>query len=184
MSMDFQTANRGAFALLLTVGTLSVCWGAGAVVVPYAVPAKPGVEIPASPAEAPPAPPVASAVAPTAPVSGAETGTGAGAGTGGDVAHGAALAQQSCAMCHTLTADAPDTVGPNLFHVSGRKVGGKEGYSYSQALSGHGGQWDDATLNAWLTNPAAFAPGTRMSFPGIADDKDRADVVAWLKTLR
>ncbi|GBR04906.1 cytochrome c [Acetobacter oeni LMG 21952] len=168
MGMDFQTANRGAFALLLTAVVLSVCWGAGAVLVPYAPPAKPGVEIPAAAADAPPAPPSAVPVASAAP----------------NVAHGEELAQQSCAMCHTMAADAPDTVGPNLFHVFGRKIAGKEGYSYSPALSGHGGQWDDVTLNAWLTNPAAFAAGTRMSFPGIRDDKDRADVVAWLKTLR
>ncbi len=172
--MDFQSVNRGAFALLLTAVALSVSWVTGAIVVPYAVPAKPGVEIPSSgEAAESPAPPAAAAPSAAPAVA-----------AGGDAAHGGAVAQQSCAMCHTMTADAPDTVGPNLFHVFGRKIGGKEGYSYSAALSGHGGQWDEATLNAWLTNPAAFAAGTRMSFPGIGDDKDRADVVAWLKTLR
>lgn len=181
--MDFSTVNRGAFALLLTAAAASTFWFAGSLVVPYAPPARPALAIPS---DAPP-PPAESAAPDATPAPATDNNAIASdaptPAVAGDTAHGAALAQQSCAMCHTLAKDAPDTVGPALFGVLNRKIGGKPGYTYSPALASHGGTWDMAALDRWLQNPAAFAPGTRMSFPGLPQASDRADLIAWLKTL-
>nr|WP_230487871.1 c-type cytochrome [Novosphingobium sp. ES2-1] len=75
-------------------------------------------------------------------------------------------------------------IGPNLFGTVGAPVAGHAGFAYSDALKGKGGTWDDGTLDAWLKNPKAFAAGTKMTFAGIADDQQRADVIAYLKSKK
>ncbi len=85
-----------------------------------------------------------------------------------------------CKVCHTFNKGGATLVGPNLYGVVGRKIASVEGFNYTPALKAHEGDWTFDKLDAWLTNPAAFAPGTMMAFPGIPDAKKRADVIAYL----
>lgn len=101
----------------------------------------------------------------------------------GDPAHGQSVAKV-CSACHSLDKGGQIRVGPPLYGVDGRQVAAVQGFSYSGALRAKAGDWDDATLNAFLKSPRSYAPGTRMAYPGIANDRDRADVVAYLKTLK
>lgn len=95
---------------------------------------------------------------------------------------GAALFNAQCKSCHSLTA-ASGPAGPSLKGVAGRKIAGAPGYAYSKALAGKGGTWSDAQLNAFLSGPATFAPGTKM-FNKVADPKARAAIVGYLKTQK
>jgi cytochrome c len=86
-----------------------------------------------------------------------------------------------CRACHTFTDGGPDMTGPNLHGVFGRRVGGKAGYAYSPAVKAAGFTWDAAKLDRWLADPRGFLPGTKMTFLGIQDPKDRIDLIAFLK---
>jgi len=86
-----------------------------------------------------------------------------------------------CKVCHTFDKGAAALVGPNLYGVVDRKIASVEGFNYT-GLKGKEGTWDYATLDTWLTNPAAFAPGTAMAFPGIPDAKARANVIAFMRS--
>jgi len=90
-----------------------------------------------------------------------------------------------CKVCHTFDKGGAVLVGPNLYGIVGDKIAeGRGGFSFTPALKKHeGAKWTYANLDAWLTNPQAFAPGTTMAFPGIKDTKKRAAVVAWLRTV-
>ncbi len=97
----------------------------------------------------------------------------------------ALMARQGCVACHSLNEGGKNGIGPNLYGVVGQPIAAHaEGYSYSSALKTHTGeQWTYEELDKWLTKPAAFAPGTKMSFAGIADEKNRANVIAYLRSL-
>ncbi len=87
----------------------------------------------------------------------------------------------ACARSATRSIKAEHAVvGPNLYGVVGRKIASVEGFNYT-GLKGKDGTWDYATLDVWLTNPQAFAPGTTMAFPGFPEAKKRADVIAFLR---
>jgi len=89
----------------------------------------------------------------------------------------------NCAMCHTTTPDQRALMGPGLFNVQGRRIGGLAGFGYSAALSGMTGRtWSAAELDRFLRDPAAFAPGTSMPI-NVADTAQRAAVVAYLVSL-
>jgi cytochrome c len=99
-----------------------------------------------------------------------------------DVAKGAATFKK-CASCHTIASGGANGIGPNLFGVLGKPVGKHAaGFAYSTDLAGHGGTWDWANMNVWLTNPKKFASGTKMGFAGISDGQERANVMAYLNT--
>jgi len=89
-----------------------------------------------------------------------------------------------CKVCHTFDAGGAAVIGPNLHNVVGHKIAAHEGFTYTPALKKHGEDtWTYENLDAWLTNPQAFAAGTSMAFPGIADAKKRADVIAFLMSM-
>ncbi|MFI0848639.1 c-type cytochrome [Mesorhizobium sp. IMUNJ 23232] len=88
-----------------------------------------------------------------------------------------------CKACHVADSD-QNRVGPGLKGLIGRKAGTHEGFKYSPAMTaeGEGGVvWDDATLTTYLKNPKAMVKGTKMAFPGLKDDADIANVIAYLK---
>lgn len=90
---------------------------------------------------------------------------------------------KKCALCHTTEAG-KNKIGPSLFGIVGRKAGSVENFNYSEAMKNFDHTWDAATLDTYLTDPRATVPGTKMIFPGIKDEKERQDVIAYLETLK
>ncbi len=88
-----------------------------------------------------------------------------------------------CVACHTVTEGGRPGVGPDLYNVVGSPIAGRSGYEYSSALKGKGGQWTFDELNTWITKPSTFAPGTKMTFAGLADPQRRANILAFLRSL-
>ena len=97
----------------------------------------------------------------------------------GDATKGEKIFKNLCAVCHSFTNHG---TGPNLKGVVGSDPASKEGFGYSGAMQSMKGKtWTEATLDKYLKSPADYAPGNAMAFAGIANAKDRADVVAYLK---
>jgi len=71
-------------------------------------------------------------------------------------------------------------IGPDLRKVVGRNVATTPGYRYSAALRGLGGKWTRDRLDQFLTNPHAYVPGTKMSFPGVVKQADRRQLIEFL----
>ena len=86
-----------------------------------------------------------------------------------------------CKICHQIGEGAKNMVGPVLNGVVGRPAGSVAGYSYSPANKNSGLTWDEDTLKVYLKDPKAKVPGTKMTFPGLTDDDDIANVIAYLK---
>jgi cytochrome c len=88
-----------------------------------------------------------------------------------------------CKACHKLE-KGKNSTGPYLFAVVGRPKGAAEGFSYSEAITGLGGEWSAADLNEFLTKPGKYAPGTKMSFAGLKKMKDRVNLISYLSTVK
>jgi cytochrome c len=95
----------------------------------------------------------------------------------GDPAHGAQIYQR-CQLCHSIE---HDLVGPRHLGLFGRQAGSIAGFPYSTAMRNSGITWSETTLNQFLSGPQAYVPGTRMTFTGLPNEQDRADVIAYLK---
>ncbi len=95
---------------------------------------------------------------------------------------GAQVARQ-CQACHNFQEGQGPKVGPDLYGVVGRPVASVSGFNYTAAIKKLGGTWTFDALNKWLTKPSADAPGTAMTFAGLSNEKQRADVIAYLNTL-
>jgi cytochrome c len=92
---------------------------------------------------------------------------------------------KKCLSCHTPDKGGRDLVGPNLWGIVGRKVASADSFEkrYSDAMKGHGGEWTRERLAAYLHNPAKAVPGNKMVFAGVPDERDLADLLAYLRTL-
>jgi cytochrome c len=90
---------------------------------------------------------------------------------------------KKCSICHSVD-PAKKGIGPTLFGVVGRHSASVDGFAYSEAMKSANKTWDAATLDVYLTNPKALVPGTKMIFPGLPKAEDRADVIAYLATLK
>jgi len=88
-----------------------------------------------------------------------------------------------CSLCHNLKKGEPHKVGPNLWNVVGEKPASKEGFDYSPAMKANDKAWSIEHLTAYLHSPQKVVPGTKMSFAGIKDDKELADLLSFLITL-
>lgn len=98
----------------------------------------------------------------------------------GDAAKGEDVFKK-CAACHNADKGGANALGPNLYGVVGdTAAAGRGGFAFSDALKAKGGKWDFDSLNAWLTSPKAYAPGTKMTFAGLSNPQDRANVIAYL----
>ena len=87
---------------------------------------------------------------------------------------------KKCTACHNADKGGANALGPNLWGVLGEPVGKGKGFPFSEALAGKGGNWDWNSLSDWLSNPKKFAPGTKMTFAGLGNPEDRANVIAFL----
>ncbi len=97
----------------------------------------------------------------------------------GDVTRGKTVYQQVCAVCHSIDYNG---VGPAHKNVFGARAGTQTNYAYSPALAASGVTWNEKNLDRWLTQPEAMVPGQKMGI-AVASAKDRADVIAYLKSL-
>jgi len=88
-----------------------------------------------------------------------------------------------CKACHTANKGGKNKLGPNLWNIVGRAKASVDGFKYSDALKGLGGDWTTTDLDGFLGNPKAYAEGTRMSFAGIRKAGDRAALIAYLRGL-
>jgi cytochrome c len=171
--MDSMEVNKGIAAILVG-GILFFLTGLiGDALVRERQPEKPALAIAIAPAptaggEAKPAGP-----APIAPLL-----------AGADPKSGDQFAHKICVACHTFDKGGKPGVGPNLYGIVGAPHDHEVGFNYSSAMEKFKSQpWTYDALNEWLYKPNAYAPGTRMSFAGITNDKQRADVIAYLRSL-
>ncbi|OEF56160.1 cytochrome C [Enterovibrio norvegicus] len=90
-----------------------------------------------------------------------------------------------CKACHQVDPNGITVVGPPLYGLADREIAAFSGFNYSDGLSANrveGKTWDAESLDAFLTSPADFAPGTNMAYPGVKDPGARAAIIAWLAT--
>ncbi|ACL55554.1 c-type cytochrome [Methylobacterium nodulans] len=99
-----------------------------------------------------------------------------------DAAKGQSAAKK-CAACHSFDKGGPNKVGPNLWGIVGRPKGSHEGFNYSAAMKAKGGDWSYDDLDHFIHAPKGFVSGTIMAFAGVPSGAERADILAYLKTL-
>ena len=97
----------------------------------------------------------------------------------GDVASGEKIFKK-CAACHSINKGGKNNIGPALYNVVGRKIGGVSDYKYSKALTAYGKEWNFEELNGFLIKPAKWIKGTKMAYAGLRKEKDRASVIKYL----
>jgi len=97
----------------------------------------------------------------------------------GDAEHGKKVFKK-CAACHSISKGGGNKIGPALYNVVGRTIGGVSDYKYSKALAAYGKEWNFEELNGFLTKPAAYLKGTKMAYAGLRKETDRASVIKYL----
>jgi cytochrome c len=88
-----------------------------------------------------------------------------------------------CAPCHSIGPGAKNKVGPEQNGLVGRKAGSVEGFPYSAAMKNSGITWDEAQLDEYITDPKKKIPGNKMLFPGVKDEAERSDLIAYLASF-
>jgi cytochrome c len=89
---------------------------------------------------------------------------------------------KKCGACHTINQGGAMGLGPNLWGTLGHPIAGHAGFAYSDALKSKGGAWDWDLMSEWLKSPRNFAPGTKMTFAGLSDPQDRADLLLYINS--
>ena len=97
----------------------------------------------------------------------------------GDIASGEKIFKK-CAACHSINKGGKNKIGPALYNVVGRAVGGVDNYKYSKTLASYNKEWTFEELNGFLTKPSSYLKGTKMSYAGLRKEKDRASVIKYL----
>jgi cytochrome c len=105
------------------------------------------------------------------------------ADAGGDAAAGQAIFKRTCQNCHS-TEIGVNKIGPSLFNVVGRQPASVPDYAYSDAMKANKTAWDATALDAYLADPRGDVHGAKMMFRGLPEAKDRADVIAYMRTLK
>jgi cytochrome c len=106
------------------------------------------------------------------------------AGPRGNVEDGIRVAERYCVVCHTFEEGGKVVYGPSLFGIAGQPAASVEGFRYSEALRNSGLTWTDSNLIEFFANPEQFVEGTTARFPGLKSAKQRADILAYMKTLQ
>lgn len=99
-----------------------------------------------------------------------------------DIARGESITKK-CTACHTFDDGGAAKQGPNLYNIVGADIAARDDFGYSDAMAGQEGDWTYANLNAFLHKPKKFIKGTKMTFVGLKKARDRADLIAYLRTL-
>jgi cytochrome c len=171
--MDSMEVNKGIAAVLVGGIAFFLTGMIGDILVHEKRPEKPVLNIATAPSESSGGPAKQAGPAPIAPLL-----------ASADPKAGEAFAKKVCVACHTFNQGGKPGVGPNLYGVVGAPHDHEPGFNYSAAMQKFKGQpWTFDALNEWLYKPAAYAPGTRMAFAGITNDKQRADVIVYLRSL-
>lgn len=170
--MDSMEVNKGVAAILVAGIAFFLTGLIGDILIREHPLEKTVLNIPGAPAEATGGAPKQEQLPPIAPLLAAA-----------DPAAGEAIAKKVCVACHTFNEGGKAGVGPNLYGVVGAPHGHMEGFNYTQGLKSKQGPWTYEELNEWLFKPSAYSPGTRMSFAGLSSAKQRADVIAFLRSL-
>jgi cytochrome c len=170
--MDSMEINKRVAAVLVAGIVFFLCGLIGMQLVHEKRPEKPAIAIAGAPAEPAAAAPKQEALPPIAPLL-----------AKADVATGESTAKKLCTSCHTFNEGGKAGVGPNLYGVVGGPHGHMQGFDYSAGMKAKTGAWTFDELNEWLHKPASYVPGTRMAFAGISNDQQRADVIAYLRSL-
>jgi cytochrome c len=110
--------------------------------------------------------------------------TAASSASGGDASHGKTVFATQCGICHSARAGGSSMNGPALYGVIGRPAGSLPGYNYSKAMKSAGFSWDDRRLEAYLPAPRVMISGTKMTYNGLKNPTQRADLIAYLDTLK
>jgi cytochrome c len=97
----------------------------------------------------------------------------------GDIVSGQKIFKK-CAACHSINKGGKNNIGPALYNVVGRKVGGVSDYKYSKALMAYNKEWTFEELNGFLIKPSKWIKGTKMAYAGLRKEKDRASVIKYL----
>ena len=170
--MDSMEVNKAIAAVLVAGIAFFVTGTAGTILVQEHRLAKPAIKIYVPEAAAPkgapapaPLPPIANLLAKA------------------DVDAGKNYAGKICGACHSFNQGGKAGVGPNLYNVVGGPHGHMEGFNYSAGLKAKTGPWTFDELNEWLHKPSSYVQGTRMAFGGISNDQERANVIAYLRSL-
>jgi cytochrome c len=170
--MDSIAVTKVSTAVLIAGIAYFLTGMIGAIIVHPERPSKPAIEIKGGGPETAAAPAAEEKLAPIEPLLAAA-----------DPTAGGATFKKLCTACHTADQGGKSGVGPNLYGVVGGPHGHMEGFNYSAGLKAKTGPWTYEELNQWLKKPSSYVQGTRMTFAGINNDKSRADVVAYLRTL-